>query len=159
MNPADLTDAQILDYYDRYQAYLVADIPDDGAREHLRRQYLEGARGNPDALEQIADILADENITLEDAVRAELVYLWSDLDTAVRFAHRGCWSGACENVAYRIGMLSRLVGATSWREVQVPLVRSGVYERVHRDAGLESPPIDWDAVSAFERRRAEEKAR
>ncbi len=59
MSAARLTDAQILDYYDRHQAHLVADLPDDG-REHLRRTYLDGVRQNPRAAQQIAAILADE---------------------------------------------------------------------------------------------------
>jgi hypothetical protein len=89
---------------------------------------------------------------LPAAVHDELVHLWHDLLEARRAALNGCWSMQCENVVYRITALSRLVGAIGWDEVDVTLVRSGLYERVHRDARIEHPPIDWDQLTECERR-------
>lgn len=54
--PADLTDEEILRYYDQDQAHLVADLPPEG-QAHVRRQYLQGVRENPRAMKQIAAIL------------------------------------------------------------------------------------------------------
>jgi hypothetical protein len=92
---------------------------------------------------------------LATAVRDELVHLWYDLHQARRYANRGRWSLQCENVTYRIVALSRLTEPTDWSEVDVTLVRSGLYERIHRDAGIEYPPIDWDRLAECERRIAE----
>lgn len=97
--------------------------------------------------------MADPTVdTLAAAIHDELVNLWSDLTAAVRYAHNGCWSVGCENVATRIVTLSRMVGATRWEEIDVDLLRSGVYERVYRDAGINYPPIDWDRVEQVRRR-------
>jgi hypothetical protein len=93
--------------------------------------------------------------TLDEAARDELLRLWDDLNLAVEYARDGCWSTGCENLAYRIVALTRLVGAAPWTEVDVKLIRSGVYERIHAEAGLRHPPIDWDEVAAFEQRRAD----
>ena len=83
---------------------------------------------------------------LTTAARAEVVHLWSDLAEARRNANRGCWSMGCENVAYRIVMLSRIVGATDSGEIDVDVVLDGLYERLHREAGIVHPPIDWDGI-------------
>lgn len=83
---------------------------------------------------------------LVEVVREELVMLWGDMSTAVRYAHQGCWSVQCENLAARIGALSRLVGPTGWEHIDVDLLLGGVYERVYRDAGIQVPPVDWDRV-------------
>lgn len=90
--------------------------------------------------------------TLEAAAQDELMRLWEDLHHARRHAAGGCWSGECESLTRRIVVLTRYVGATAWTDVHAPLIRSGLYERIHREAGLEHPPIDWDAFAEFERR-------
>ncbi len=57
----DLSDTDIGRYYDRHQAHLVADVPDEGAREDLRRSYIAGVRQNPEAQRQIAEVLSQED--------------------------------------------------------------------------------------------------
>lgn len=93
--------------------------------------------------------------TLEDAGREEQACLWGDLNDAVRDAIGGCWSIRCGNVAHRIQSLARLVGATPWDEVSVVLLRSGVYERLLREVGIEPDRIDWNVVARCEARIAE----
>lgn len=93
-----------------------------------------------------------EFATIEGAARDELMRLWDDLGHARHRAARGCWSGECENLTRRIVVLTRHVGATGWTQIQPPLIRSGLYERIHREAGLEHPPIDWERFEAYERR-------
>lgn len=88
--------------------------------------------------------------SLTQAVRDELVQLWGDLAGAVRYAHNGCWSVQCENLADRITTLSRLVGPTGWEHIEVTLLTGGVYERVYREAGIEVPPINWDRVNELD---------
>jgi hypothetical protein len=92
-----------------------------------------------------------EFVSLEDAARDELMRLWDDLNRARQNAHRGCWSGECESLAKRIAALTRHVGATDWTQIQAPLIRSGLYERIHREAGLGHPPIDWEQFAEYER--------
>ncbi|MGI5247793.1 hypothetical protein [Dactylosporangium sp. CA-139066] len=104
----------------------------------------------PDRLVDLAEV--DDFATLEDAARDELMRLWDDMSRARRHAYRGCWSGECESLARRIVVLTRHVGATNWTHIQAPLIRSGLYERIHREAGLEHPPIDWERFAAYERR-------
>lgn len=84
--------------------------------------------------------------TLADAIRGELEHLWCDMAWAIRRAHRNNWSVECDDLAKRITTLSLLVGPTPWGRVDVTLLRSGVYERVHRDAGIEYPTIDKGKV-------------
>jgi hypothetical protein len=74
--------------------------------------------------------------SFEEAVRDELVRLWSDLGTEVRMAYRGCWSVGCDNTAVRIIVLSRLAGATSWRSISFPLLLDGTYQGLMTDAGI-----------------------
>ncbi len=92
----------------------------------------------------------DTPATLEESARVEQEQLWSDLDNAVRFAHNGSWSVQCDNLAWRITNLAAFVGATSWGQVSVTLLRSGVYERILTEAGRPYEPIDWDAVERTE---------
>jgi hypothetical protein len=89
----------------------------------------------------------DESPDALDAIRWEVNCLWSDLNDATRQAVNGSWSMACDDIASRIVGLGRFVGALPWEHVQVDLLRSGVYERVYRGAGLEYEPIDWDRVA------------
>jgi hypothetical protein len=86
-------------------------------------------------------------LTLDEAVHDELVHLWGDLCQATREAAGGCWSIQCENITYRIVALSRFAGALPWEEVNVDLVWSGLYERVHDEAGLAYPPVDRMALA------------
>ncbi len=83
---------------------------------------------------------------LTAAAQVELEHLWHDLHNARQVAVNGVWSIQCENLAYRIVMLSRLAGALSADHVQVDVVLDGLYERLHREARIEYPPIDWDGV-------------
>jgi hypothetical protein len=46
----------------------------------------------------------------------------------------------------RIKALTSLVGPTPWAEVQVGLLEDGVYQRVHRELGIEVA-VDMDAVA------------
>lgn len=101
----------------------------------------------------------EQPTTLEEAARDELMLLWSDLNAAIEQAHRGGWSMRCEYLASRIVALTRHVGATPWEQIDVKLVRCGAYERIHQEAGLEYPPIDWDGVAEHERHLAQEYER
>ncbi len=92
----------------------------------------------------------DYPATLEEFARAEQEQLWADLNLAVRNANRGCWSIQCEDLAWRIVSAARLVGALSWRHIDVSLLRDGVYERVLTEAGIPYEVIDWDAVAKTE---------
>lgn len=77
---------------------------------------------------------------LEAAVRAELAYLWNDLNEAVRSAINGHWSIRCDSVVDRIKTLIRLVGATPWGEVPMTLLETGLYQRIHEELGIEVNP-------------------
>ena len=101
--------------------------------------------------ERLVDVDEQWPADLTQAVHDELVWLWADLYAARREAVGGCWSTGCEMLVHRIVALSRLTGAIGWTEVDVALVRSGLYERIHREAGLEHLPIDWDRLAGHER--------
>ncbi len=94
----------------------------------------------------------DRPATLHDAVVAEQVQLWGDLEEARRTAIAGAWSIRCESVAYRIQSLALLAGPTPWDEVSVVLLRHGVYARVLTEVGIDVPEIDWDRVARCEER-------
>lgn len=92
------------------------------------------------------------------AVRDELVRLWGDLDEAVRMAHKGCWSTGCDYVAFRIILLSRLAGATHWRDLSYPLLLDGTYQGLLTDAGIahdEPGEEDLQMMRAFMDRQRE----
>lgn len=92
----------------------------------------------------------DDDAPAEDlatAVRAELVALWSDLENAERDALNGIWSMQCDWITERIVTLSRLVGATPWDEIQIPLLQSGLYEGILRSAGIAFTPPDMAEVN------------
>lgn len=99
------------------------------------------------------DLDRNEIAQYRTAIRAELVQLWGDLHQATQDAMVGGWSVGCENLADRIVELTQLVGPVGWEQIDTALVFSGVYEKVHRDAGLEPRPIDWPAVQRFAERR------
>lgn len=83
---------------------------------------------------------------LEQALRDELVALWSDMTQARRDAAYGGWSIGCDWLAQRIITLSRLVGPTFWDEVEVATLLDGTYEKVYTGAGIEYQQIDWGCV-------------
>lgn len=98
--------------------------------------------------------LDDEDMckTLDEAVTQEQIWLWSDLCRARRSAINTDWSIQCENLAHRIVRLARLTTATRWNEIDVSLLRDGVYEEVLRQAQLHYDPIDWNRVHAVHAR-------
>ncbi|MFJ9633796.1 hypothetical protein ACIRU8_39490 [Streptomyces sp. NPDC101175] len=77
---------------------------------------------------------------LKVAVREELSDLWGDLHRAQTYAINGTWSIACGNLEERIKLLTPLVGATPWDEIQIPLLENGVYQRIHGDLGIVVEP-------------------
>jgi hypothetical protein len=80
------------------------------------------------------------------AARTELVNLWHDLGQARRSAINGVWSVHCDHLAYRIVMLSRIVGACPWGDIDVDVLLDGLYARIHDEAGIPYPEIDWVRV-------------
>ncbi|MEK2474017.1 hypothetical protein [Streptomyces noursei] len=84
--------------------------------------------------------------TLRAAIRDELESLWDDLDTARSSALNGHWSTTCDFLVDRIKKLTSLVGPTSWRSIQLPLLEDGIYQRVHRELGVDAP-VDMEAVA------------
>lgn len=87
-----------------------------------------------------------ESTDLREVIRSELVDLWTDLNEAQQSANDRVWSMRCNGLVYRIVRLSRLVGACPYGEVPVTTVVNGVYEEVHRQAGIPYEPIDWPAM-------------
>lgn len=86
----------------------------------------------------VADAAEDETpASAEEAVRDELVNLWTDLDHAVSYAYNGRWSMGCDNITGRIIRLSRVAGAIPWQQVPYPLLLSGTYHGILADAGIE----------------------
>lgn len=85
--------------------------------------------------------------TMKAAVHNEITMLWNDLAAARRVARSGDWSVGCESLTYRIVALSRLNGAVSWAHIDVDLTLSGLYQRIHEEAGLQFPAIDWELVA------------
>jgi len=71
-----------------------------------------------------------------EAIRDELVRLWSDLGDDIRMAYKGGWSVGCDNTAVRIIRLSRLVGATRWQDITYPVLLNGTYQGLMTDAGI-----------------------
>ena len=82
------------------------------------------------------------------AARDELVSLWSDLTKAIRHSANGVWSMECDGLQERIVRFTKLVGPTPWQQIQVPLVMSGHYERIHREIGA-PVEVDWDELQAM----------
>jgi len=90
--------------------------------------------------------IPDRLALLEDAARDELDALWADLDTAVRNAANGQWSITCDWLTDRIKRLTQLVGPTPWEQVQIPLLESGVYQRLHAELDV-SVEVDMARVA------------
>ncbi|TYB69989.1 hypothetical protein FXF51_05990 [Nonomuraea sp. PA05] len=73
--------------------------------------------------------------------------LWGDLHEQIRFAYNGCWSAGCEDVARRIAVLTRALGrATPWQQVQIELVETGIYQKLHDLLGIPYEQPDMQAV-------------
>lgn len=119
----------------------------DGLNLHVRRQDDKAGRLR-DALDDAFRFLdvADFETDLTKAAREELVHVWHDLYEHRKRAVNGVWSSGCEATVYRIVLLSRLVGATSWRDVQTALIVDGVYQGLYERAGITYDPIDMDKV-------------
>ncbi|MEU8623294.1 hypothetical protein [Streptomyces sp. NPDC048669] len=83
---------------------------------------------------------------LEQVAREELGYLWGDLNTARQNAIRGQWSIQCDGIEDRIKALTALVGPTPWDEIQISLLESGIYQRIHAELGIEVAP-DMERVT------------
>lgn len=83
---------------------------------------------------------------LAEVARGELICLWGDLDEARRDAYDDQWSIGCDSLVERIKALTPLVGPTPWAEVQIGLLEDGIYQRVHRQLGIEVA-VDMDAVA------------
>lgn len=114
-----------------------------------------GAGGNESEWDGWCDeCAATHEADLAQVAREELTDLWSDMSDALGTAINTNWSMRMENLAGRIVSLSRLVGVVPWEHIQVRLLRSGTYERVHQTAGLAYPAIDWSRVARVEQRIA-----
>ncbi|MFI1472050.1 hypothetical protein [Streptomyces wuyuanensis] len=83
--------------------------------------------------------------TLRETLRGELSYLWTDLQTARRSAYKGNWSMHCDWIEGRIKTITPLVGPTPWEQLDIELIEDGVYQRIHREIGVEAP-YDEDGV-------------
>jgi hypothetical protein len=94
----------------------------------------------------------DDEMTMAGALHVELNHLFNDLWQAMQQRINTDWSIRCENLAWRIQLLSRLVGPLHWDHITVSLLRDGTYERVYR-------PIDWERVAQTEARIEAQRAR
>lgn len=93
---------------------------------------------------------------LEEAATDELMRLWSDLAYAMYVAHGGCWSGGCGDAAYRIAVLTRAIGrATPWQQVQIELLETGIYQRMHDLMGV---PYEQPDMAVVAEMRADREA-
>lgn len=108
-------------------------------------------------LQAAIDSAAYESFTtLEEAATDELMRLWDDLHQATRVARNGCWSVDCENTAYRIAFMTRALGkAAPWQEIQLELLETGIYQRMHDLLGVPYEEPDMDEIA---RMRAEREA-
>lgn len=77
--------------------------------------------------------------TLREALAEELSYLWTDLQSARRDALNGKWSMGCDWFEGRIKTITPLVGPTSWENLDIELIEDGVYQRIHREIGVDAP--------------------
>ncbi|MCX5584298.1 hypothetical protein [Streptomyces erythrochromogenes] len=80
---------------------------------------------------------------LVEVARAELAFLWRDLEAAIRAAVDGVWSARCEAVVERIKMLTPVVGPTPWRQVPLILVETRLYQEIHAAIGIEAEVKAW----------------
>jgi len=94
--------------------------------------------------------------TLEEAARMELEWLWADLYKATRRAANGEWSIECNYLRYRIGLLTPFVGPTPYGKIQIPLLESGVYQRIHKEMGMVAE-VDTERVAKASAYLAEQR--
>jgi hypothetical protein len=99
----------------------------------------------------------DDEMTMAGALHVELNHLFNDLWQAMQHRINTDWSIRCENLAWRIQLLSRLAGPLHWDHITVSLLRDGTYARVYE--GVEYPPIDWERVAKTEARIEAQRAR
>lgn len=100
-------------------------------------------------LQQAIDSADEEAFsTLEAAAANELILLWGDLHEQIRNAHNGCWSGGCAHVAYRIAVLTWALGkAARWQDMQIELLETGIYRRMHDLMGVPYEQPDMAVVA------------
>lgn len=91
---------------------------------------------------------ADTITACEFVLREELVALWDDLSSAIRHAVNGQWSIQCDNLAWRMEQITRLVGPCPHDRIQMPLLLDGTYERLHAEWGVPHDPFDRAEVQA-----------
>lgn len=72
------------------------------------------------------------------ALRDELVNLWSDLAAAYRASRADPREASmgCENLMGRIHTITALVGPVSTDQIEMPFLLTGMYEQVHAEAGI-----------------------
>lgn len=72
------------------------------------------------------------------ALRDELVNLWSDLAAAYRASRADPREASmgCENLIGRIHTITALVGPISTDQIEMPFLLTGMYEQVHAEAGI-----------------------
>lgn len=106
--------------------------------------------------EAIDEADEEEFGTLEEAASHELKQLWDDLNRASMVASTERWSINCDNIAYRIAVLTRALGkATPWEEIQVGLLVDGIYQRMHDLMGIPYEQPDMERVAKVLARRAD----
>lgn len=73
-----------------------------------------------------------------EALRGELVNLWTDLADACRVSRADPpeKSMQCEGLIGRIQRITRLVGPLPAEEVEMPFLLTGMYEKVHAEIGI-----------------------
>ena len=81
-----------------------------------------------------------------EALRDELVNLWSDLGEQRSHALDGVWSMGCNWVTGRIVRLTRLVGPTPWEKVPTTLLLDGTYAGILDQIGVPYERPDLDEV-------------
>lgn len=87
---------------------------------------------------------------LAAVARTELIYLWGDLEEARRSAYNGVWSMGCDSAVDRIKALTAVVGPTGWRDIQLPLLELGIYQRINAEMGIDSPEVQPDMAVVAE---------
>lgn len=109
------------------------------------------------ASESAREILAgdlDEAETVQAAVAWELQCLWHDLFDDIDRALNGEWSIACESTIHRLIVLMKATGQhTPWQQIGMTYLRTGVYEAVMNETGIQYQPVDYDELAQLEQTR------
>jgi hypothetical protein len=97
--------------------------------------------GADQRLRAMAERAAEMNkllATYRDALKAELVHLWSDFAQNYHYSQASPpeSSGGCESVIERILALTKIVGPVDAGELELWFLLSGMYERVHAQIGI-----------------------